>query len=71
MGEARDVRDDLFAGLRVEREVRNDGRYVIYFSWPEERSSPSEHAGSASTSAGSSQPWNVSSGPPDDGEPRV
>lgn len=71
MDEARDARDDLFAGLRVERVVRDDGRYVIYFSWPEERSSPSERAGTAATSAGSSQPWNVSSGPPDEREPRV
>jgi hypothetical protein len=71
MDEARDARDDPFAGLRVERVVREDGRYVIYFSWPEEGSPSSEGAGAEPSSAPASQPWNVSSGPPDERAPRV
>lgn len=71
MDDARDARDDLFAGLRAERIARDDGRYVIYFSWPQEEPSPSERAGTEPASAAMSQPWNVSSGPPDKREPRV
>jgi hypothetical protein len=69
MKDARDGRDDLFAGMRVEREVRDDGRYVIYFSWPEEQrpeGPPDEWAGAHPSAAGKTQPWNVSSGPPDE-----
>ena len=71
MDDAREARDDPFAGLRVEREVRDDGRYVIYFSWPQEGPSPSEGAGAEPSTAAASQPWNVSSGPPDEREPHV
>jgi hypothetical protein len=60
-----------FSSVRVERVVRDDGRYVIYFSWPQERLPPSERAGAGPASAATSQPWNVSSGPPDEREPRV
>jgi hypothetical protein len=69
--DARDARDDLFAGLRVERTRRDDGRYVIYFSWPQEGPPPSERPGADRASAARSQPWNVSSGPPDERDPRV
>jgi hypothetical protein len=73
MDEARDARDgpeDLFAGLRVDRTTRDDGRYVIYFSWPEEGPPPSEEAADAASAPGS-EPWNVSSGPPEERAPRV
>jgi hypothetical protein len=60
-----------FASLRAEREVRDDGRYVIYFSWPEEERPPSDRAQARAdrSTAAKSQPWNVSSGPPDEGAP--
>jgi hypothetical protein len=58
-----------FSSLRVERVVRDDGRYVIYFSWPQEEPPPSERAGADPSSAAKSKPWNVSSGPPDDDPP--
>lgn len=71
-----------FSSLRVEREMRDDGRYVIYFSWPEEERPPRDPAEARTdrSSPAKSQPWNVSSGPPDEGpddgppderEPRV
>jgi hypothetical protein len=56
-----------FASLRVEREVRDDGRYIIYFSWPEEERPAGDQAErSDRSSPARSQPWNVSSGPPDE-----
>jgi hypothetical protein len=74
MDDAPDARDGpavLIAGLRVERANRRDGRYVNFFSWPEEGPPPSETAGADAAPAAGSQPWNVSSGPPEERAPRV
>jgi hypothetical protein len=39
-----DLRDaqDALSHLMVEREERADGRYVLYFSWPEESAADDE-----------------------------
>lgn len=60
-----------FSSLRAERVVRDDGRYVIYFSWPQEGPPPSERSGAEPSPAAAARPWNVSSGPPEEREPGV
>ena len=71
---------DLFAGLRLERAERDDGRYVLYYSWSHEGQEAEEQAEPASREAvdlpaGSTpeagpgqqgRPWSPESGPAED-----
>src|SRR5919108_345766 len=50
-----------FGGLRVERETKPDGRYILYYSWPD---GPRD-AGRAPKRPGRREPWTPESGPPD------
>lgn len=60
-----------FSSLRAEREVGDDGRYVIYFSWPEEERPAGDPAAAMAerSTVARPQPWNVSSGPPEEDSP--
>jgi len=54
-----DAREDPLRTLTVDRVVRADGRYLLYYAWPEEPPEPQDLA-DASTGGGPSE-----SGPPD------
>lgn len=32
-----DANDPLVRAMRIERVERDDGRYLLYYSWPEDR----------------------------------
>jgi hypothetical protein len=55
------ARDDRFASLDVDRVTKEDGRYLLYYSWPS-----AVTGGDASTppqSGGQGTPWTPESGP--------
>jgi hypothetical protein len=51
-----------FGALRVERETKPDGRYILYYSWPDGR----RDAGRAPARPHQREPWSPESGPPDE-----
>jgi len=53
-----------FGGLRVERETKPDGRYILYFSWDDGHRDAQKGADPPARPA----PWSPESGPLDDDE---
>ena len=53
-----------FGGLRVERVTKPDGRYVLYYTWPDGK----RDAARGPDRPGRPVPWTPESGPPEDEE---
>lgn len=70
MGADEPAANTILATLRQEVVMRDDGRYVIYYSWPDDaRSAPTAAEGSArpaeQAAPPAQEPWSPESGPTD------
>ena len=57
--------NDPFGGFTVDRVTRDDGRYLLYYSWPEPSATDAagEPARSREPAAGTQEPWTPEAGP--------
>jgi hypothetical protein len=51
-----DAASSAEGGLRVEEVIREDGRRVLYYSWPSEDPPPAQWADRPGTDAGDERP---------------
>lgn len=66
MTAAREARNRTLSGLQVEGATRDDGRYLLYYSWPEEPPvDAGDTAGRQSTPEPDGQAWTPEAGPPE------
>ena len=64
MVDDREALGDPLAAFRVERVVRSDGRYLLYYSWPEAPATDADATPPAARgSAEAQQPWTPEAGP--------
>jgi hypothetical protein len=63
-------RKRVFRNLHVESKTRDDGRYLLYYSWPATASESTDSSWSNRPAADVQQPWTPEAGPPDE-NPRV
>ncbi len=66
MVDERSARSDALGTFTVERVTREDGRYLLYYAWPESPAAddPDDQAESGSVRAEAREPWTPESGPP-------
>ena len=57
--------NDPFGGLTVDRVTRDDGRYLLYYSWPQPSATyaAAEPARSREPAGGTPEPWTPEAGP--------
>jgi hypothetical protein len=60
-----DQSDATLANLRVEIVTKPDGRYLIYYSWPDEANDTDGRAAADGAGQPEQEPWNPEAGPAD------
>ena len=65
-------RNRTFDRLHIDLVSRDDGRYLLYYSWPDQPPAEGPAAPASEPARGAQQPWTPEGGPPvEDGEHHV
>ena len=57
--------DPTFAQLQTEVVTKPDGRYLIYYSWPDDQDEEPDAAESSRAPHPQTEPWSPQAGPAD------
>lgn len=57
------LRNTRMREMRAEVVIKEDGRYLIYYSWPTEPDHPPDRARAGRTHAPDQQPWSPETDP--------
>lgn len=64
-------RNPGFERLKVDAVTKPDGRYLLYYSWPDDPTAEADEGGPLAQTPGSrQQPWTPEGGPADDDAPQ-